>query len=176
MLPTEMSGISLQKDGSSGCDLSPAVLLRTYLQSHEAVLVCDGENRIVSINPAFTEMTGYTLAEALGQKPKMLASGRTTSSTYLAMWQALEATGFWQGELWDRRKDSSIFPKWSRISVIRNAAGEVVNYIASFTDIGEHTEAADRLAHLAGLSSHSGNVSAMYHDVVRARPETRYSL
>ena len=149
MLPTEMSGISLQKDGSSGCDLSPAVLLRAFLQSHEAVLVSDGENRIVSINPAFTEMTGYTLAEAQGQKPKMLASGRTTSATYLAMWQALEATDFWQGELWDRRKDGSIFPKWSRISVIRNAAGAIVNYIASFTDIGEHKEAADRLAHLA---------------------------
>ena len=145
---TGRSGIPRQ-DGSSGSELSNAVLLRIFLQSHEAVLVTDCDNRIVSINPAFTEMTGYMPADALGRQPKILASGRTTPATYQAMWQALESANFWQGELWDRRKDGTLFPKWTSISVIRDGAGVPINYIATFTDISEHREAAERLAHLA---------------------------
>jgi len=141
--------VSRQESGSSANQLSNAALLRVFLQSHEAVLISDSDNRIVSINPAFTEMTGYSLAEAVGQRPKMLASGRTTTATYEAMWQALQTTDFWQGELWDRRKDGSVFPKWTSISVLRDATGAAVNHVATFTDISEHKEAADRLAHLA---------------------------
>ncbi|MGE5471137.1 MAG: putative bifunctional diguanylate cyclase/phosphodiesterase [Bacteroidota bacterium] len=138
-----------REGGADGLSLSSDVLLRAYLQSHEAVLVSDADNRIVSVNPAFTEMSGYEPAEVLGRDPKILASGRMTVPQYRQIWQALADTGFWQGEIWDRRKNGSVFPKWTSISVIRDAAGQVVNYVASFTDISEHKEAADRLAHLA---------------------------
>jgi diguanylate cyclase (GGDEF)-like protein/PAS domain S-box-containing protein len=148
-MQTDWSGDDGLPEGVAGQSLSGEVLLRVFLQSHEAVLVSDADNLIVGINPAFTQMTGYSPAEAIGQKPKMLASGRTTLLQYQAMWQSLREKGFWHGEIWDRRKDGSIFPKWASISVIRDAAGAVRNYVASFTDISEHKEAADRLAHLA---------------------------
>ncbi|MBS1158959.1 MAG: diguanylate cyclase/phosphodiesterase with sensor(s) [Proteobacteria bacterium] len=145
----ERNGQDSQGDGAAGCALGGEVLLRVYLQSHEAVLISDADNRIVGINPAFTRMTGYSLAEALGRQPKMLASGQTPAAKYREMWLALKTQGCWQGEIWDRRKDGSVFPKWASISVIRNGLGVVVNYVATFTDISEHKEAADRLAHLA---------------------------
>lgn len=148
-MQTEESGHSRQNDDSPGSDLSHAVLLRAFLQSDDAVLISDAENCVVSVNPAFTKMTGYALAEARGKRPKMLASGRTTPDTYRDMWQTLEAGGFWQGELWDRRKDGTVFPKRTSISAIRDAAGQVINYIATFTDITEHKEASERLTHLA---------------------------
>ncbi len=128
---------------------SDDVLRRVFLQSHEAVLVCDGQNRIIAINPAFTALTGYGFGEVAGLDPKLLASGRTDPAQYEAMWLALGVDDFWQGEVWDRRKDGSIFPKWVSISVIRDAAGSPLNYVASFTDISERKEAADRLVHLA---------------------------
>ncbi|UCV15647.1 putative bifunctional diguanylate cyclase/phosphodiesterase [Quatrionicoccus australiensis] len=132
-----------------GPALSGEVLQRVFLQSHEAVLVCDAANRIVAANPAFVRLTGYTLAEVAGQDPKFLASGRTDPLVYESMWQALQETGFWQGEIWDRRKDGSVFPKWVSISALRDAAGAILNYVASFTDVSESREAADRLVHLA---------------------------
>lgn len=132
-----------------GSALSGEVLQRVFLQSHEAVLVCDGANRIVAANPAFVTLTGYTLAEVAGQDPKFLASGRTDPLVYESMWQALQETGFWQGEIWDRRKDGSVFPKWVSISALRDASGAILNYVASFTDVSESREAADRLVHLA---------------------------
>lgn len=129
--------------------LNSETLLRVFEQSGEAVLITDGNNRIVSTNPAFTRMTGYDAAEVIGKDPKFLASGRSDPKWAATMWTALENNNSWQGEVWDRRKDGSIFPKWLIVSVIRDAKGQAQNYIASFNDISEQKEAADRLLHLA---------------------------
>ncbi len=126
-----------------------SVLLRAFEQSREAILITDANNRIVGINPAFTELTGYSVAEILGKNPKILASGHAEPGFYAAMWQSLIQNNYWQGEIWDKRKDGSTYPKWLSISVIHDATGAVENYVANFNDISSSKEAADRLAHLA---------------------------
>jgi diguanylate cyclase (GGDEF)-like protein/PAS domain S-box-containing protein len=120
-----------------------------FRYSAEAILITDQENRIVAINPALTTLTGYTFDDLVGQNPNILASGLTPTETYTEMWHALKATGHWQGELFDRRKDGEIYPKWISISVMRNKTGEVTNHIATFVDISERKEAEKRIYHLA---------------------------
>jgi diguanylate cyclase (GGDEF)-like protein/PAS domain S-box-containing protein len=141
--------LSSQASGNAAGGLAFATLLRIFEQTNEAVMITDPENRIVAVNAAFSQLTGYDASDVLGQNPRILSAGRAEPELYAAMWQALESENYWQGEIWDRRKDGRLFPKWLVISVIRNAAGEVENYVASFTDISERKEAADRLMHLA---------------------------
>ena len=120
-----------------------------FRHSAEAIMITDLDNRIVAINPALTQLTGYSLDELVGKNPQILASGLTSQATYEEMWDALEDAGHWHGELNDRRKNGEIYPKWATISVVRNDAGKVVNYIASFNDITERKAAEERINHLA---------------------------
>jgi diguanylate cyclase (GGDEF)-like protein/PAS domain S-box-containing protein len=106
-----------------------------YQSSSEAMMVTDGQQRIVAINPAFTAMTGYSAAEALGNQPKMLSSGRQDAAFYQAMWTSLLRTGHWQGEIYNRRKNGEVYPEWLTINVIRDEHGEPHRYVALFSDI-----------------------------------------
>lgn len=120
-----------------------------FEHSGEAILISDHDNRIVAVNPAFTRLTGYTIDDLRGRNPSALSSGHTSRDTYQDMWTALRESGYWQGELWDRRKDGRSYPKWISISVIRDAKGDVTHYIASFTDISERKAAEERIRQLA---------------------------
>jgi len=120
-----------------------------FEHSSEGILVTDCDNRIVAVNPAFTNLTGYEFADIRGQNPRVLGSGNTPRETYQAMWAALNESGFWQGELWDRKKDGNVFPKWVAISVIRDETGKILNYIANFTDISERKANEERIHRLA---------------------------
>ncbi len=124
-------------------------ILCAFRHSGEAVFITDSDNRIVSVNPAFTRLTGYSFAEVSGHDPKLLSSGRFSDEEYNILWKSVITDGFWEGEIWDRRKDGTIYPKWLVISTVRDAAGKIINYVASFNDISDRQEAADRLAHLA---------------------------
>jgi len=139
-------------------ELPETVLQRIFEQSQEAVLITDASNRIIAVNTAFTRLTGYGAEEVLGQNPGMLASGRNTPEFYGEMWQTLQRCGGWQGEIWDKRKDGSMYPKWLSISAIFNDAGVVTHYVANFTDITASKEATARLTHLA------------YHDPLTGLP------
>jgi diguanylate cyclase (GGDEF)-like protein/PAS domain S-box-containing protein len=120
-----------------------------FEHSGEAIMVTDHENRIIAVNPALIRLTGYTSEELYGQNPRILASQHTPPETYQALWVSLREGSFWQGELWDRRKDGGIYPKWASISVIRDIAGQVTHHIASFTDISERKAAEERIERLA---------------------------
>jgi len=120
-----------------------------FKASGEAIVITDRDNHILAVNPAFTRHTGYTLDEIRGQNPRVLASGHTPRETYQTLWACLNASGFWQGELSDRRKDGTIYPKWTTISVIKNEAGAVTHHIASFTNISERKAAEERINQLA---------------------------
>ncbi|MDD5250407.1 MAG: PAS domain S-box protein [Rhodocyclaceae bacterium] len=115
----------------------------------EGILISDAKNRIVAVNAAFRRLTGYEEGDVLGKDPSILASGDTPRETYAAMWDALGAAGYWQGELMERRKDGSVYPKWIAISVLHDAAGNLTNYIASFTDISERKTAEEQIRQLA---------------------------
>lgn len=108
-----------------------------YKSSTEAIMVTDKDNRIIQVNPAFTEITGYSLEEVRGKDPKVLKSGRHSKLFYKDMWDSLLSTGSWRGEIFDRRKDGSVYAKWSNISVIRDADGKPFRFIALFSDITE---------------------------------------
>ena len=88
--------------------------------SSEGMLVTDEDNLIIAVNPAFTDITGYTLEEVKGQNPRMFRSGRHDRDFYQTMWKAIETDGFWQGEIWDRRKNGEIHAKLLTINTILN--------------------------------------------------------
>lgn len=117
--------------------------------SNEGIMIADRDNRIVSVNPAFAEATGYSAAEVVGQNPKLLKSGRHDHEFYARLWQTLDSAGAWRGEIWNRHKDGHFFPEWLSISTIRDEQGEVQNYIGIFTDISEHKRNEERIRHLA---------------------------
>ena len=108
-----------------------------YQNSREGMMIADQKGNIVDVNPAFTTITGYGLDEVLGRNPRIFGSGRQDRPFYLAMWRGLKSTGFWQGEIWNRRKDGTLFAEWLSITTLRNPDGSVHRYIALFTDITE---------------------------------------
>ncbi len=120
-----------------------------FLQSREAILITDPQNRIVDVNHAFEKLSGYGLDEVKGKDPRILASGRTSSNVYRQMWQDLESQGVWQGELWDQHKDGHFYPKWSTIFRVCDDAGQLVNYVASFVDTSESKAAQAEIMYLA---------------------------
>ena len=129
--------------------LPPEALRLAYEQSLEPIMITDRDNRIVSVNPAFCRLSGYTPADLVGHNPRMLASGRASPEFYAGMWQALNDKDFWEGEIWDQRQDGISYPRWLKIAVVRNPDGSVANYVANFSDINASKEVADRLAYLA---------------------------
>jgi len=101
----------------------------------EGVMITDASQRIIAVNRAFSEITGYSEAEALGHSPRLLASGQHDSSFYIALWHQLNAEGHWQGEIWNRRKNHELYPEWLTISAVRNSDGEISHYVGVFADI-----------------------------------------
>lgn len=125
------------------------LLASAFHYSGEAILVSDRENRIIMVNPAFTRLTGYLPEDVIGRNPRLLSAGRSSPQEYAEMWDSIRSRGFWQGEIWDRRKDGGIYPKWMSISVVPDGEGGVRHYVAHFTDISVERGAEARLHHLA---------------------------
>lgn len=120
-----------------------------YQQSKQAIIISDRNNRIISVNDSFTELTGYTEQEIKGHNPRILASGRVQKIVYEEMWGALYSQGYWQGELWDRTKDGRVYPKWISINTIRNKRDEIQFFIGSFSDISDKKAAEQKIQYLA---------------------------
>ncbi len=106
-----------------------------FRSTSEGVIVTDPDTRIVAVNGAFTRITGYTEDEVLGQTPKVMNSGRHRPTFFAQMWQELNTTDQWQGEIWNRRKSGEIYPEWLAISAVRDDHNQLVNYVGVFSDI-----------------------------------------
>ena len=117
--------------------------------TNEAIVVADAGRRIVTVNQAFTAITGYQPHEVVGRSPSLLRSGRQDEAFYRALWDSIERTGQWQGEIWDQRKNGELFPAWENISAIRDAGGAISHYVAVLSDITPVKRAEERLEHLA---------------------------
>ncbi len=118
-------------------------------ESQEAMVITNTESIILRINKAFYESTGYTEEEAVGRKISILKSGRHDTAFYTAMWESLLTLGTWQGEIWDRRKNGEIYPKWLSITAVRGSDGIVTHYVGTHTDITERKEAEQQIKQLA---------------------------
>jgi len=115
----------------------------------EGVLITDTQQHISAVNRAFTEITGYSEAEALGHTPRLLASGLHDSAFYAAMWYQLTAEGHWQGEISNRRKNGELYPSWLTISAVRNKEQSITHFVAVFADISSLKHAQARLDYQA---------------------------
>ena len=122
----------------------------------ESTLITDAANRIVSVNKAFTELTGYTLAECLGKTPSMLNSGLHDAAFFQAMWYGIQATGQWCGEVLNRKKNGAICPLWLSISTVHDERGRVAQHIAMMTDLTAHKATQARIDHLSHYDSLTG--------------------
>ncbi len=104
------------------------------------IMVTDSHNKVELVNPAFTKITGYTSDEIVGKEPDILKSGYHSSEFYAEMWQSLNRTGEWAGEIWNRRRNGEVFPEWLAISAIRDGQGLLSHYVGIFTDISRRKQ------------------------------------
>ncbi len=127
-----------------------------YEASSEGMIVTDARNHILSINPAFTRITGYALAEVLGKDPQMLSSGRHGPLFWHQMWSAVRTRGCWQGEVWNRRKNGEIYAELLSVSVLRAADGTVERHVGLFVDLSETKRSEDLIWEQANLDALTG--------------------
>lgn len=129
-------------------------LAATVFQSaSEAMMVTDANNIIEMVNPAFKQITGYSEEEVIGQTPKLLNSGRHDYSYYRKMFDELQNSGTWQGEIWNRRKNGEIFPEWLSITTLYDEDGEVMKRVSLFTDITSRKKSEERIHYQANYDS-----------------------
>ncbi|WP_455223518.1 EAL domain-containing protein [Kaarinaea lacus] len=124
-------------------------LTATAFETHTAILITSVDGTILRVNPAFTQITGYTAEEAIGKNPKMLQSGHHDNLFYDKFWESVRTTGRWEGEIWNKRKNGEIYPEWQTITAVKNKAGEVTHYVATFQDITERKQTQALIEHHA---------------------------
>jgi diguanylate cyclase (GGDEF)-like protein/PAS domain S-box-containing protein len=117
--------------------------------SQEGMMVTDAHGVILRVNRAFAEETGYSAEDVVGRKRTMLTSGREDAALYDAMWETVQRSGTWQGEVWDRRKNGEVYPVWLTISAVKGQGGLITNYVATHIDITQRKAVADQLHKLA---------------------------
>ncbi|OGS91848.1 MAG: hypothetical protein A2Z95_10175, partial [Gallionellales bacterium GWA2_60_18] len=118
-------------------------------ETHDAILITDANANIIRVNRAFQDITGYSAEEVLGKSPNILSSGRQDQAFYDEMWRQLLDTGSWTGEMWDRRKNGQVYPKWLTITAIKNEQGKTIKYVGIFSDITVRKQAEEEIRNLA---------------------------
>jgi diguanylate cyclase (GGDEF)-like protein/PAS domain S-box-containing protein len=121
----------------------------TAFESHEGIIITDANNFILRVNKAFTTITGYAAEEVIGKNPRMLSSGRQEGKFYRAMWESINQTGGWEGEIWNRRKNGENYPEYLTITAVKGVNDAVTNYVAALTDVTLHMESEKKIKHLA---------------------------
>ncbi|WP_428826346.1 EAL domain-containing protein [Azonexus sp. IMCC34842] len=123
--------------------------------AHEGIMITDPQGRIVEVNTTFSELTGYTRAEAVGQTADLLKSGHHEDNFYRQMWLTIRDAGYWRGEVWNRKKSGEIFVELLTISTVRNRHGDISHFVGIFSDITllkQHQERLEHLAHFDALT------------------------
>lgn len=139
------SEVTVLKETAEKLKLAACVFDNTL----DGVLITDTDGIILSVNPAFTEITGYTAEEAVGQTPRLLQSNRHDKAFYKAMWEDITTNSRWNGEIWNRRKDGDLYLERMTISMVRDLDGEPVRYVSVFSDITALRRKDEHIKHLA---------------------------
>ena len=114
-------------------------------EAHEAIFISDSNTKILRVNKAFCKITGYSADEVIGQSPKILSSGRQDRAFYKAMWKSIKETGYWEGEIYNKRNNGEIYPEWLSISSVQDIHGNEMYYVAHFVDITQRKQAEEKL-------------------------------
>ena len=123
------------------------LMSEVFDHTHDGVTITDTSGTIIAVNRTFTQVTGYSEAEVLGENPRLLSSGYHGADFYEDYWQALVKHGIWQGEIWNRRKDGEVYLEWLTCKAVKTSKGEITHYVAVFSDITEHRRQEARLEH-----------------------------
>ncbi|MDD3344280.1 MAG: diguanylate cyclase [Sulfurospirillaceae bacterium] len=118
-------------------------------ETQEAILITDASEKILKVNHAFTKITGYSSEEIIGKSPRILKSNKHDKAFYQSLWHSLETEGYWQGELWNKRKNGEIYAEYIMITAIRNEVGIITHYLANFNDITNYKAAEEKIHELA---------------------------
>ena len=137
--------LSERKQAEAGIRLAATV----FDTVDTAAMVTDKDTRIIKVNPAFSVITGYSPEEALGKTPSFLSSGAHPVEFYKEMWDTLKATGSWQGEISNRRKNGEFYTEWLSINEVSDNEGRLTHYVALFSDISERKAAEAHMHNLA---------------------------
>jgi diguanylate cyclase (GGDEF)-like protein/PAS domain S-box-containing protein len=121
----------------------------TAFNAQMGMTITDANNIILRVNQAFSEITGYSAEEVIGKTPHVLSSGRHDAAFYQAMYDTIESTGMWAGEIWNRHKDGGIYPEWLTITAVKNDAAQVTHFVSAFSDISERKAAEKQIRNLA---------------------------
>jgi diguanylate cyclase (GGDEF)-like protein/PAS domain S-box-containing protein len=157
VLPTDAKALRLRIDAYIGrlvgtrLNLAEAI----YQQVREAVMVTDLEDRIVDVNSAFCQLTGYSRDEVVGKTPAFLKSGRHDEEFYRSLWATLTKTGHWSGEIWNRMKNGELHPQLLTVTQVKDSAGNPTHYVGIWSDIRiikNHLRKLERLAYYDPLT------------------------
>jgi len=129
---------------------------KIFVQSTEGFIVADADCKIVMVNQAFSRITGFSEEEAIGQNPRLFAFGTHDEVFYHDMWNAINAKGYWEGEVMNRRKDGSLYPEWLSVSRVVDDNEQVTEYIAMLTDISERKASEEHILKLAHFDTLTG--------------------
>ncbi len=129
---------------------------RVIEASLDGIIITDKRGIIESVNPKFTQVTGYSEVEAIGQSTKLLSSGRHSADFYNHLWNELQHNGYWQGEIWNRRKNGQVYPEWLTITGIYDDDGEIAQFAAIFSDITDRKKDEERIRRLAFFDDLTG--------------------
>ena len=151
LLPTLQLGVAIAEEQQQ-------LLSTLFAHTHEGILITDAKAIIVEVNPAFSALTGYARNEVLGRNPSFLQSGHHLAQFYLDLWQTLLDQDYWQGELWNRRKDGRMITELLTISTVKNNAGATAYYVGIFSDITAFKQSELHLQQMA------------YHDALTQLP------
>lgn len=130
--------------------------LVVFNASSQGIMTTDANGVITAINPAFSLITGYRPDEVIGRRSSTFKSGRHDPAFYEAMWDALTASGSWEGEIWNRRKNGEIYPQWLTISAVRDNEGRTNEYVAMFSDISLRKQQEEVIWRQANFDSLTG--------------------
>ena len=146
--PTHLLGVAIDITERKRAEEEMHIAAVTF-DTDAAIMINDADGNIRRVNRAFQKITGYSADEVIGQNPRILSSGKHDKDFYAHLWRQLLDSGSWAGEIWDRRKNGEVYPKWLTITAIKNTDSQTTGYVAIFSDISEQKHAEDEIRNLA---------------------------
>jgi len=163
------NGLALRMVGTNSDITERELAALIFKHSNQAMFITDGNNEIININPAFTDITGYSEADVIGRSPHFFSSGKHDEPFYRALWDSIESTGAWTGEILNKRKNGEEYWELLSINTALNSSGEIDHYIALFLDITELKKAEESLHRgkkMEAIGQLTGGISHDFNNIL----------